>query len=251
MILVGLSGAIGSGKTTFAEFLAAMQEKHVHWESWELIAEIGNALLVEQLNKDFSGDYTELNKWLEPLPDLVLQVTHQPLPKTKGLVTTQAVTANPDQFAKLFEFTQTLARDHSLQQGAITLDSKEQYRSLLQWLGGYLAKNVSGDIWYGEITRRIATTRAIELATVGGVRFPADAAALRAAGGHILTIERPNIVVRDANEITERESKLIEPDAIISNDGSLHELIGVAQTVYSDLKNNALKSRYSSQRNKL
>lgn len=137
-----------------------------------------------------------------------------------------------------------------LQTVKITESNKEDLRSILQWLGGYLAKTCGGDIWYAEIIRRIESTPELELATIGGVRFPDDAKCVKKAGGAIIEIRRPDIQERDKKDLTERERKLIHHDSVIHNDGTLEDLAECAKTVLKDLKRQALLTEYHAAENK-
>lgn len=235
MILVGIGGTIGSGKTTFASYLSENCTQSAHWESWQVIAEVANGLRAHPMNITNAGDYLALNRWLAPLPELVKKTTGATMDPRLAVVTDEKVAASPDLYAKLLEYIELVRADPGLQMGSITGDKKEQFRSLLQWLGGYLAKSVSGDIWYKEIARRAFATPNLQLATIGGVRFPADAAAIHKCGGIVIRIVRPSSIARDTEDITEREVETIPFDIEIVNDGNLPELQSCAYKVYEDL----------------
>lgn len=244
MMLVGLSGSIGSGKTTFANYLSEDVENHQHWESWQVIAEIANGLRQREMPLSNVHDLPGISLWLNPLPQLVQEVTHRKLPREDAIVTDEKVAANPEWYDKLFTYTELIQEKPDLQLGPITEERKEELRSLLQWVGGFLAKTVAGDIWYTEIVRRIKNTPDLELSTVGGVRFPADAGALHDAGGVVLAIERPDESSPDGDDITEREVNQVPHDSLIVNDGNLDQLRACAKQVYKDLGAGALQASY-------
>ena len=50
-VIIGITGAIGSGKSTAADFLCRQNPSHVRYESGELIAEVA-----EDFNRALSGE---------------------------------------------------------------------------------------------------------------------------------------------------------------------------------------------------
>lgn len=242
MIIVGLTGAIGSGKTTFADFLAEQFGQAGHWESWQLIAEVAGALRAGGQHPA-PTDIQAINHWLEPLPDIVWKICHK-----KVAFDTVKLAANIEpaaaEYVKLFQYLGLVQEQPELGRGPITESRKEDVRSLLQWLGGYLAAKCGGDIWYAEIIRRIRMEPKLELATIGGVRFLADAKCIKEANGLIMAISRPGWSARDTADPTERERSQIQADGIVYNDGTLDELRACARRIAADLRRGRLKSEY-------
>lgn len=247
MVIVGLTGGIGHGKTTFAALLAESAKLHRHWESWEVVAEVANTFRHENPAHPAPDNIAAINAWLAPLPDIIATCAHCPADFTQFALTEERLQTEPLHFAKLFEYLELMQANPELQTGEITNANRHQFRSLLQWLGGYLVKKVNDGIWYDEIIRRIhlAESTDLELATVGGVRFPGDAERLRNARGFIIEIKRPGMSEADKQEITERERKLITPDSVIINDGTLEQLAVCAQKVYDDLQGRMLAKQYT------
>lgn len=247
MIIAGLTGGIGHGKTTFATLLAAKARSAHHFESWELIAEVATALRSEGNPHPSSNDTAAVNEWLFSLPDIVSLHTHQAVKGIRLRITPERLAAHPEHYTKLFEYLRHMHAQPALQTIDITVDNKEQFRSLLQWLGGYLVATIGSGIWYDEIVRRIALLRAsgCELVTVGGVRYPADAERLRNAGGVIIEIERPDQPHLDAQDLTERERKAIKPDSVVMNNASIALLSRTAETVYADMSRRQLQIAYT------
>lgn len=245
MIIVGLTGSIGSGKTTFAQFVAERAGKHAHFESWELVAEVANSLRASNDFSPVSSDTIAVNKWLEPLPGIIEQICHKKATLQQIALAEHKLTDSPDSFVKLFEYLDNMTNRPELLAQVITEENKETFRNILQWLGGYLVKTVGAGVWYDEIVRRIQAQPKLDLATVGGVRFPGDARRISQAGGKIILITRPSIEVQDAGEVTERERGLIEPDTTVINNSSLANLESCAHAVWTDLKAGKLASEYS------
>lgn len=246
MVIVGLTGGIGHGKTTFASLLAENARVHRHWESWEVVAEVANALRHENHGPPAPDNIASINAWLAPLPDIIATCVHCPADYTQFALTKERLASNPLHFAKLFEYLELMQVRPELQAGDITEANRQQFRSLLQWLGGYLVKTVDDGIWYDEVIRRIhlAESSDLQLATVGGVRFPGDAERLRNARGFIIEIQRPGMQEADKQDLTERERKHITADAIVINDGTLEQLASCAATVYDDLQGRSLLKKY-------
>jgi hypothetical protein len=246
VIITGITGSIHHGKTTFADLLADQSRSAIHVESWELVAEVANALHGANGLQPAADDIAAINEWLVPLADIVATHMHTRLDFTDIRLTSERLQEHPEYYAKLFDYLRAMAASSELANTDITIETKEVFRPLLQWLGGYLVIVAGSGVWYDEIIRRLTNLRALgyDLATVGGVRYPGDAERLRNAGGIILQIERPNLPTQDARDLTERERSLIQPDAVIRNNGSLEQLAICAKTVYRDLSLRQLYSEY-------
>ena len=243
MIIIGLTGGIGHGKSTFAKYLANNARRHGHWESGEVIAEVATLLRSSGITSPQAVSLEAINDWLRPLPTILEQTVH--LQITTPIVLTQSdLAGSRDHFTRLLEYLQTIQAEPWRQHEPITSTNKEHVRPLLQWLGGYLAKTVSADIWYEEIVRRVQANPDLQLATIGGVRFPADAKCVRAAGGKIINIIRPQLGQTDLQDLTERERSLIRVDSIVYNDASLAQLAACAQQVYADLVSKTMADEY-------
>lgn len=245
MYIVGLTGKIDSGKTTFGSYLATYAGRSAHWESWQLIAEIANGLRAQDLPSPSFEDLEAVNQWLAPLPDLVKTATTRLVPFDEIQLTTEKIAAAPENYSKLQEYLTQMQAQPELQHGDITEETKETFRSLLQWLGGYLIVLDDEGIWYDELLRRIkAKEGELDLATLGGVRFPGEAERIRNANGVVVRLERPSIEARDAYDLTEREGAMIPSDTTVVNDGTLEDLQLVAQTLWQDLAAGQLSANY-------
>ncbi len=246
MIIAGLTGDIGHGKTTFANFLATQSSHARHLETWELVSEVASSLKDSSSTHPQAGDIDSINKWLEVLPELVKLHVHADITFEDVKLTGQRLKDHPTHYVKLFEYLHDVDHSPKLAATPITDETKESFRPLLQWVGGFIAINIDG-VWYQEIRRRIQhmTTQGVDLVTVGGVRFPRDAEILRNSGGVVLEVVRPGMNARDSGDLTERERTLIEPDSTIINDCSLSGLEQCAQQVWHDLMMRDLRPTYT------
>jgi hypothetical protein len=243
MVIVGLAGGIGHGKTTFASYLARCARSHRHYESSEIITEVANDLRSQSVASPKPTDTDQINRWLEALPAILEKRTHN-RPQFETVKLSSALLADrPDYYEKLFEYLSLMQQKPELQTGKITESNKQTFRNLLQWLGGYLAKTVSGELWFEEIIARTQANKPVELVTIGGVRFPADAAVIKRHGGSIINIVRP-IGEADLQDLTERERSLIDQDSTVHNDADLARLKALAIRLYDDLLKGRLKPEY-------
>lgn len=247
MVLLGITGPIGHGKTTIAGFMAQQELKSQQIESSEIIAEVA-----DRLNKYFVWDspselnLASVNNWLAHLPQILLSVTKSKVDASVLYLAEQELTKHPEEYKKLLEYIHTARNKPTITQQHITTKNKGVYRPLLQWLGGYLVEHADKGIWYNEIIRRArhASKQGCKLYVVGGVRFPSDADIIRSAGGYIIQIQRPNRVEGDLSDPTERERDKIQCESLIRNNGSIDELMKLSRQLYKDLLGNSLKSHY-------
>jgi hypothetical protein len=244
MIIVGLTGSIGSGKTTFADYLAEQTQRSGHWESWQVVAEVANLLRASSPEHPNPDDLSAINAWLQALPSIIEKICHKQVLFEQVRLNNADLSKSPADYEKLFQYLKLVRNQPELQSAEINEARKEELRSILQWLGGYLAKTCGGDIWYAEIIRRIEAQPGLQLATIGGVRFLADAACIKKAGGLIAAIARPGLQARDTNDPTERERNQIEIDVTIYNDGNLRQLGASAKKLASDMLSNNVAKEY-------
>jgi hypothetical protein len=250
MIIVGITGSIGHGKTTFANLLGQSAPTHKHFESSDIIIEVANALRSHPMGTEPHVQYSDadrnvlLEQWLKDLPHYLLLHTRVRITYESLKVTAADFTAKAEHYERLFSYFTYVVADIIPQQQVITAENKAQFRPLLQWLGGYLAKNVSGTLWFDEIVCRALEAPA-DIVTAGGVRFPADTISLRKfPRSVILAVHRPHIGVSDANDVTERERSLVVYDSLVINDGTLEDLAVCSRKIYHDLVANRLQAEY-------
>ena len=244
MVIIGISGDIGSGKSTFARALTEAEPASIHLESSDLIAETANRLFKanEGVAVPDPDNLEALNMWLAPLHEILSSLRPVMLSGDIFVVTADKQAENHSHYQKLVQF---LADFKESDSGGhkITKANKEEYRPILQWLGGFVATMVSGRFWYQELIDR-AQSKPLKLAVLGGVRFVDDARCIHDAGGIIVRIDRPALTTRDKADITEKERSEIDYDTVVANDGSPEDLQEIAAKLIQDIGNGRLKSSY-------
>lgn len=246
MIILGMTGPIGHGKTTFADAVAALEPSTVHLESSLIVAEVANAF--QAVLTDIPDPYNveRINNWLRALPEILLEIVHVRCSFDQIKLDQTAMEEHPIEYQKLILHLENLQRNPALMNQSITKENKESYRPLLQWLGGYLVQKIDSGIWYNEIVRRIrqAAAAGCKLCLVGGLRYPTDAAILRGAGAIIVKIYRPGHLQSDMLDPTERERQNIQVDCTIMSNGSVADVAMFAKRFYDDLVHNRLQHTY-------
>ncbi|GAC1390846.1 MAG: hypothetical protein NVSMB46_01440 [Candidatus Saccharimonadales bacterium] len=246
MLILGMTGPIGHGKTTFAAALAEIVPRTVHFESSLIIAEIANAMH-DCLKEPFDPyDVAALNNWLKNLPSIIQNNLHVACSYSQIELKANDIENHPIEFQKLILHAENLRRNFTIAKSHITTDNKEIYRPFLQWLGGYLVKTVDKGIWWNEIIKRIkdAERNQYDLCIAGGLRFPTDAVILRSIGGVIIKVYRPGHLQNDMLDPTERERESIIVDSQIISDGTMDQLHTCAKIFFQDCRDSTLKDRY-------
>lgn len=249
MHLVGITGPIGHGKTSFAKALQSQVLNSRHFESGDLIVETVEAWRQAVPQTPPPGDLKAINEWLATLVPVIAQKFSLKTTAAQLAISQTELRIHPEMFQKLTAFLTLAQQQPELQSTPISEANKAQFRPLLQWLGGYLVTKVSKGIWYEELVNRSlqAQLDGIELCVIGGLRFINDAAVLRAASAVIVGIQRPGQTDLDTSDPTEAQRRQIQVDTTVLNNGSLAQLSGVAAEFYQDLSANRLKKIYQAQ----
>jgi energy-coupling factor transporter ATP-binding protein EcfA2 len=247
--LIGITGPIGSGKSTFARCLATMEPDHAQYETWHVVAEIATAfneaLKAELAYETTNNDIDLANQVLIWLPDAISEYLHHDVVWNQLAFTKHDTLTKPELYEKLFAYLRAVEKKPSLLDTKLSDETKEEFRVLLQWLGNYLVVKISKTIWYDELMRRIQLRDpTTSLVIVSGVRYPSDAEVLRAKGGRVIAVERPG---HDAssNDSTEAQRNEIEPDARIVNNGTPEQLQQTAEALWNDIAGGTLQKRYA------
>lgn len=246
MIIIGITGGIGHGKSTLAEALARAEPRSRHFETYEIIAEVVDAWHAQTERVPNPHKIAEVNEWLALLPPLVYETLHQKIEPAALQLDLNVINTYPEVYEKLFAHLQRLQENPGLLRERIGPENKANYRAILQWLGGYLVLKVDPGIWYQAIMRRVqaAAREGVVLCTIGGVRYPSDAEIVRQSGGRIVQITRPFVRDQDMSDPTERERIKIKPDITVSNDAGIVELARCAYKIYADLQLGKLQAKY-------
>ena len=246
MIVLGFTGPIGHGKSTFSAALHKLEPSHVHLESSMIIGEVVEALHASLDKVPDRDDIDSINNWLRSLPAILLQKIHVKCTFDQIKLDPDRVIRHPIEYEKLFLHIDNIANNPELLRQKITLDNKEEYRPILQWLGGYLVRSIEPGIWYEEIVRRAKTAmqQGVAMCTVGGLRFPNDATILRQINAKIIKVYRPGHLQYDAMDPTERERDNIKVDVTIVSDAGIDEVTTCAECFMKDLKDDKLKKTY-------
>jgi hypothetical protein len=249
MHVVGISGPIESGKTTFADLLVGTDPDHT--------AHLETSTVVMELCNEFNAALA-----LQPVPFDAVQSTNRLLPsllptlsaysgKQLGIadinVNQADIQNNPIWYDKLFKYYDDIAAQPELIGQTITAQNKPSYRALMQWLGGYFLYRLADPVmWYRELSKRIASfDRSVDFVALTALRQPAEADYIHSdLTGLIIMMQRPNISA-DANEVTEKRIAQIKPDITVINNGSVADLKKIAAVVLSDIKTHTYKSSYS------
>lgn len=241
-----MTGPIGHGKSTFAKAAKEIEPELEHLESSLVVAEVANALHASTQAIPSRDDTDSINTWLRPLPSILLATVHTKCAYEQIMLDMKDIQLHPVEYEKLFLHIENLRRDPALLKQDITKENKEQYRPILQWLGGYLVRKIDPGIWYKEIVRRIyrAQEEGKKLCIIGGLRYPTDAQYIHNAGGKIIKVYRPGHLQYDMLDPTERERENIVPDATIVSNGSIDDLTACTRQVLSDIKNGKLQKNY-------
>ena len=154
MIIIGMTGPISHGKTTFADAIEKIEPSTIHLESSLVIAEVINELHASTDKIPSPYNIDSINEWLKPLPSILLDVLGVKSNVEQISIDQSDADKHPIEYDKLMLHIEGLQRDPSLINETINANNKESYRAILQWVGGYLIKKVSSDIWYDEIITR-------------------------------------------------------------------------------------------------
>lgn len=246
MIIIGMTGPIGHGKSTFANTLKELEPSTQHFESFYIVAEVANALQSATRQLPKRDDIDSINDWLRPLPSILLSTVHQKCTFEQiALTAKEDINLHPIEYEKLFLHIQNLNSQPDLVKQEINKENKEQYRPLLQWLGGYLVEKIDPGIWYKEIIRRVhAVSSSTRLCIIGGLRYPTDAQYVHQAGGVIVKVYRPGHLQYDMRDPTERERENIKPDTTIVSNGTVDDLKACARQVVNDITADKLQKTY-------
>lgn len=246
MILIGITGAIGHGKSLLAAAFSELEPSSIHLESSEVITEVANAmqrLLPDELTPN---DADTIQRWLNKLPSVLPDIVHCATTEARLRIDVNAYKLHTPEYIKLYDYLTDVTSLPERRDTEITPGNKELYRHILQWYGGFLVAHVDAGIWYNELVRRarVARDNGARLAVIGGLRYPSDAEIIRAAGGLVIEINRPSAPVNDITDPTEAMRSAIGADILVINDGGLDNITAAAQKLLEDITAGKYRSQY-------
>lgn len=225
-VLLGFTGKVGSGKSAACEQLHKVADARSaqHIEFSDNVIKLGNDWmrrigLVDRIDKDE----------LDHLRGSVRDLFGHSLPKrTVGKFNTPS----------LGEY--LVARELLPQRSrTITLETKDIHRPLLQWLGHEFATQVDKNFWNNTIERDLSIGRksGIELITVGGLRYPANADLVHRQQGQVVEVVRPGHRNMAQGHAAEMGLPAECIDMRVVNDGTLHDLGRTMLNLWEDARN--------------
>jgi hypothetical protein len=253
MKLLGLTGPIGNGKSAFIEALRQVVPNSQFGEGSIVISEVAdhfNSVVKTFASVPTRDDVQAINKLVTVTMHAGLRsATPLDFDREALVFHPDDIKDHPDLYEKLWVYLDLIRQKPDMLGIKITPENKENYRKILQWIGGYVTIKLSRSLWLEELVRRAQTAgdAGCELFIIGGLRFPKDGDVVHAAGGTVIEIQRPGVQETDIDDPTERERKDIQSDTIVYNDGTFEQLGALASALWEDLKQNTLKSEYKAQ----
>jgi hypothetical protein len=248
MIVVGLSGGMGQGKSTVGKILRKLAEvgPENDLENSYIISDVLNAWLAVW-PKDIKREadvVDEANLLIELLPPIMTQKSGKPVAADQLKITrTEAsLAAN----AKLLSYLKAwrLAEDVTLRFPLpIAPENKHMHRELMQWIGANAVERVDKQFWSDMMGKQLdgLAKSGAPLVTVGGIRSKGDADMIHAHKGVILEVMRAE--TRVDSDTTEMWNDW-QPDIEIHNNGTLEQLEAAVAILWQDLQSGKTQKEY-------
>src|SRR5690606_38922458 len=110
MLIVGIGGPIGHGKSTFADELAELEPSTVHFESSSIISEVADRLHKRLTSIPDPYNIDALNVWLRALPSILEDVVHVRCDFEQIKLDENEVNTHPVKYQKLIMHVENLKR---------------------------------------------------------------------------------------------------------------------------------------------
>lgn len=116
----------------------------------------------------------------------------------------------------------------------------EKSRWIIQAIGNGCREEFGKDIWVEKLLKTIA---GVETVVISDVRYINEANCIKARGGYIIKIERPDApqIEYGADHPSEMEMGSIIPNFSLHNDGSLHQLYTRVDGIVSCIKDRGIR----------
>lgn len=113
-----------------------------------------------------------------------------------------------------------------LREGDIQDTHPRSPRQILQWWGTEYRRAQQADYWVQRLQAKVQELQAagISHVLVTDVRFADEAACIRALGGQVWRVHRPNLLAQNTGHISEVTGQEFAPEETITNEGTLHAL---------------------------
>lgn len=248
MDLVGLTGPIKHGKTSFGEILHDVVPGSSYHETSHVIADLITGWRQRMPMFPSPTDLSAINTWITGLENAVDDtLPYDCQPSTLAINEAEYHSDEPRD-SKLIEFLFRTLADPELVQRSLTDETKDQFRPLMQWVGNYLIEKVDPYIWFKELLTKAEQDEqaGAPLCAVSALRYPGEETFIRSKFPEAVIAEtfRPNAPVPDQNDPTEAQRSKIKIDTFIVNDGDLYDLKDLAVNFYLDLRSGQLERIY-------
>lgn len=196
--IIGLTGPNGAGKDTAASMLAGLIKSYDHMPAVIAFADA----LYEEVAAAYEVDVQSLKRRdtkEKPVWWLGLRHCHDP---------EFAIVTGP------------------MRQGDMLDTHPRSPRQILQWWGTEYRRAQQPSYWVQRLQAKVQELQAagISHVLVTDVRFADEADCIRAMGGQIWRIHRPNLQTQGTGHVSEVTGQEFAPEATITNESTLHAL---------------------------
>lgn len=215
--IVGIVGAMGAGKDSLAAAICRLEPAFCVRKFADALREAVSTVadVPAAVSATAEGKALDLSQVERPCAELRLRLV---------LAAAQATGQEPPA-GVVDRMCEALVGERCLGSGAVAIPMT--VGRLLQVLGTECFRDLLGaDVWIDAFVRRWEADGRPP-AVVSDVRFPNEAAAIRALGGVVVRVQRAaagRSDGRDAGHSSERGADAIDADFVVSNDGSLADL---------------------------